>query len=86
MTAPEDQSMTTTLPTEQATCVGRFLEAALAGTGMSADIYSPDAILDATTPGWRFEVRGAEAIAAKFTQWFADPSEFEARPLRHRGW
>jgi len=57
--------------------VGSFLAAVAAGHGIAADLYAPDATLDATVPNWRFVVRGAEAIAAEYGRWFVDPAAFE---------
>ncbi len=57
--------------------VGSFLAAVAAGRGIGPDLYSPEATLDATVPNWRYVVRGAEAIAAEYDNWFAAPAEFE---------
>ena len=55
----------------------RFLDAICTGAGVPADVLAPDAELDATVPGWRLRRRGAEAVAAQYSQWFADPAAFE---------
>ena len=55
----------------------RFLDAICGGAGVPADLLAPDAELDATVPGWRLRVCGAEAVAAQYRQWFADPATFE---------
>jgi hypothetical protein len=55
----------------------RFLDAVRSGAGVPADLLAPDAELDATVPGWRFRRRGAAAVAAQYSQWFADPATFE---------
>jgi hypothetical protein len=55
----------------------RLLEAVRSGAGVPADLFAPDAELDATVPGWRFHQRGAEPVAAQYSQWFADPATFE---------
>jgi hypothetical protein len=65
--------LTTTTPAT----LDRFLDAIGGGTGVPADVLSPDAELDATVPGWRFRRRGAEGVAAQYAQWFADPATFE---------
>jgi hypothetical protein len=65
------------------TTTERFLEAIAAGAGIPDDLFVADAVLDATVPGWRFEVRGAHAVAAKYSQWFENPAEFEELD-RHR--
>jgi hypothetical protein len=60
-----------------APAIDRFLEAASAGTGVPADLFSADAILDATVPGWRFAEHGAEAVARRYSAWFNDEAVFE---------
>lgn len=67
--------MTTTLRTGSA--VDHLLDAIAAGTGVGADLLAPGAVLDATVPGWRFTVRGAEAVARQYSGWFTHPSTFE---------
>ena len=67
--------MTTTLRT--GTAVDHFLDAIAAGTGVAEDLLAPGAVLDATVPGWRFTVRGADAVARQYTGWFTNPSTFE---------
>lgn len=57
--------------------VDRFLEAAAAGAGVPADLFTPDAVLDATVPGWRFAARGAEALARQYSGWFSDQAVLE---------
>lgn len=57
--------------------VDRFLEAASAGGGVPADLFAPDAVLDATVPGWRFSARGAEAVARQYSGWFREPAALE---------
>ena len=34
-------------------------------------------VLDATVPNWRFAVRGADAVRAELSRWYADPGTFE---------
>jgi hypothetical protein len=53
--------------------VSRFLAAVTAGSGVPADLYSPDAVLDATVPMWRFEAHGPAAIATELSGWYGDP-------------
>ena len=60
-----------------ASAVDRFLEAATAGRGVPADLFTPDAVLDATVPGWRFEARGAGTVARQYSAWFNDEATFE---------
>jgi len=52
-----------------------FLAAVTAGHGIPADLYAPDAILDATVPMWRFEKHGPAAIAEQLSRWFDVPGE-----------
>ena len=44
---------------------------------MTADLYTSDATLDATVPGWRFHCRGAAAVSAEYAGWFNAPGTFE---------
>jgi len=67
----------TTGDTTGATSVTRLLEAITAGTGVPTDVLAPGIVLDATIPGWRLNLKGAEAVAQKFGVWFADPGIFE---------
>jgi hypothetical protein len=57
--------------------VDRFLAAIEHARITDADAWAPDAVLDATVPGWRFAVRGADAIQAEYGKWFRDPAGFE---------
>ncbi len=57
--------------------VDLFLDAIAAGGGVPGGLFSPDAVLDATVPGWRFAVRGMDAVARQYSDWFADPAIFE---------
>jgi hypothetical protein len=57
--------------------VDRFLEAASAGGGVPADLFTPDIVLDATVPGWRFAARGAEAVARQYSGWFSEQAVIE---------
>jgi len=60
------------------TAVDRFLDAIRVGSVSAADdLYTPNAVLDATVPGWRFAVRGASSISTEYGRWFAAPSTFE---------
>ncbi len=58
--------------------VDAFLTAVRHATIPDADVWSEDAVLDATVPNWRFSIRGPEAIRAEYARWFAHPSRFEA--------
>lgn len=57
--------------------VSRFLDAVSAGTGIPADLFHPDAVLDATIPDFRFAQHGAEHVAGQLSSWFADPGAFQ---------
>lgn len=74
--------MTTSSPPTDAavrglSTVDRFLAAITRGDGVPADLFSADAHLDATVPGWRFAVRGGAALAGQYSGWFAHPAVFE---------
>jgi hypothetical protein len=60
-----------------ARAVDRLLEAATAGHGVPADLFTPDAVLDATVPGWRFAVSGADAVARQYSGWFREEAVIE---------
>lgn len=68
---------TSTVATTSARTVNRFLDAVCGGAGVPSDLFAPDAVLDATVPGWRFAVRGAAAMARQYSAWFADPGAFD---------
>jgi hypothetical protein len=67
---------TTTVPAGTDTVEG-LLDAICAGRGVPAELFAPDVVLDATIPGWRMKVRGADKLARQFSGWFADPATFE---------
>jgi len=69
--------MPLTTTSRTGTAVDHLLEAVALGTGVPADLFAPDAVLDATVPGWRFTARGGPAIAAQYSGWFAHPATFE---------
>jgi hypothetical protein len=54
-----------------------LLAAIAAGTGIPAELYADDAVVDATVPGWRYSMRGAAAVASGYSTWFAAPAELE---------
>lgn len=41
------------------------------------DVFCNDVTLDATVPNWRFSVRGAVAVRAELSKWYADPGHFK---------
>ncbi len=70
----------TTVATSAHTTAGivdRFLDAVSAGSGVPAQLFAQDPVLDATVPGWRFAARGADAVARQYSDWFAAPGVFE---------
>lgn len=77
-----DGVMATTITTDikgttGARTVDRFLHAVGAGAGVPTELFSSDVVLDATVPGWRFAVSGADAVARQYGSWFADPAVLE---------
>lgn len=63
--------------------VDRFLRGI--GIGRPADdVYAPDAVLDATVPGWRFQAHGAEAILHEYRRWGAEALA-QMGPAAHAG-
>lgn len=57
--------------------VDRFLDGVVNATIPTTDAWTDGATLDATVPGWRFTLTGADAIRAKFATWFAAVGRFE---------
>ena len=78
-TDTDDGLMTTTAttPTRLNLSVDRFLDAIGAGTGVPAQVLAEDIVIDATVPDWRFTVRGSQAVARQYREWFAVPAKFE---------
>ncbi len=56
--------------------ISDFLKAVEAAAIEQTDVYSDDAVLDATVPDWRFRLVGPEAIKAEYSKWFSDPATF----------
>jgi hypothetical protein len=75
----DDGLMTTTAtaPTRLSLTVDRLLDAIGGGAGVPAHLLAADIVLDATVPGWRFTVRGAEAVSRQYGEWFAVSAAFE---------
>lgn len=65
-------TITDTLPV-----VDRFLAGIEAGQP-DGDVYAPDAVLDATVPGWRFQLEGVDAIVDEYRRWFNAPGPFHS--------
>jgi hypothetical protein len=57
--------------------VDRFLDAVASATIATCDAWSPDVVLDATVPNWRFHRTGVDEIRETYAEWFADPGRFE---------
>lgn len=55
--------------------IDRLLAGIEAGA-IPGDVFSDDAVLDATVPNWRFSVHGGEAVREQLAGWFADPGRF----------
>lgn len=69
--------------TQTLAVVDRFLAGIERGRP-EGDVYAPDALLDATVPGGRFQVRGGDAIVEQYRGWFDVPGPFhsiERHPL-----
>lgn len=64
-------------PAGAPTSVDRFLDAVRAATIPEADVWAPDARLDATVPEWRVAAEGADAIRSTYATWFDAPGRFE---------
>jgi hypothetical protein len=62
--------MTTTATTTTTTAVDRLLVAVTTPGTSASDIYADDAVFDATVPGWRFTVRGSQAIGYQLAEWY----------------
>ncbi len=49
-----------------------------------ANVYAPDALLDANVPQWRFKRKGIEAIVAQYRDWYPEPVQLvEWMPTPH---
>lgn len=56
--------------------ITRWLTAVTSGTGVPEDLFTDDAVLDATVPGFRFTQVGPEHVAGQMSSWFADEGRF----------
>jgi len=56
--------------------ITRWLDAVAAGRGIPQDLFTSDAVLDATIPGFRFTQVGPGPVAGQMSSWFADPGAF----------
>jgi len=57
--------------------VDRFLQGIQNADVGSREVFAQDAVLDATVPGWRFTVRGADRVNAQLDHWYADAGHVE---------
>lgn len=62
--------------------VDRLLVEISEGHGISTEHWTAEAHLDATVPGWRFECRGADAVAAQLSSWYDVPATIESAVRR----
>ena len=62
---------------QNAAVISQFLHAVESGTRERLQVVSDEVVLDAMVPGWRFSVRGAEAVRAELGRWGAEPGAFE---------
>ena len=71
--------MTTTAapPASLTPTVDGFLDAIASGLGIPAHLLASEVTLDATVPGWRFEVTGQDAVRRQYGAWFASAATFE---------
>ena len=73
-----DSTTSTTTSTTTRTAVDRLLEVVTGDHHRpTTDIYAATAEIDATVPGWRFSVAGAEAIGYHLAEWFNCPGAVE---------
>jgi hypothetical protein len=59
------------------TAIDRFVQAIEHAAIPASAAFTPDAVLDATVPNWRFTVAGSGNIEYELARWFADPGRFE---------
>jgi hypothetical protein len=62
--------------------VDRFLAEISEGAGITTTVWTDHARLDATVPHWRFELEGAEAVAAQLSGWYDAPTTIESAVRR----
>jgi hypothetical protein len=58
--------------------VQRFLDAVIDPTLGFAEVFSSDAVLDATVPNWRYTVTGAELVTRELGRWYAHTGAFDS--------
>jgi hypothetical protein len=52
----------------------RYLESG--EIGRVAELYAPDALLDANLPSWRIQRQGTDAIVKQFEDWYPEPPRY----------
>jgi hypothetical protein len=52
--------------------------AGIANATIPAGVFGDDAVLDATVPNWRYQVRGDSVVRAELAKWYANPGRFES--------
>jgi hypothetical protein len=57
--------------------VDRFCGAITAAAIDRTDLFTDDAVLEATVPNWKFTARGAAAVRSELGGWYADPGRFD---------
>ena len=65
------------ITTANATPIDRLLAGIEAGD-IPANVFSDDAVLDATVPNWRFSVHGGATVRDQLSGWYADPGHFQS--------
>jgi hypothetical protein len=58
------------------TAITTFLHAIETARIPDCDVWSSEAMLDATVPNWRLHATGPDAIRAEYARWFANPGHF----------
>jgi len=71
MDSTNDHPRTSTDPAQ------RLIDSIAAGTGVPADLFAADAVLDATVPNWRYETSGGAAISRELSTWYRDPATID---------
>jgi len=73
----------TASPNQEATVtsnslIQRFLDSVTDPTVGFADVFSSEAVLDATVPHWRFTARGEASVLGTLGEWYAHPGTFDS--------
>jgi hypothetical protein len=65
-------------PTTQSTTAIDDLVSGMESASIPPDVFTEDAVLDATVPNWRFSVHGGAAVRDQLGGWYADPGRFRS--------